>query len=49
LDISALKIAKELWEESHARSTLIIDTKISQADGGSSPDNANSNALPAKP
>jgi hypothetical protein len=49
LDIKALEIAKELWEESHARSTPIIDAKISQTDGGSSPDKANSSALPAKP
>ena len=45
LDINALKIAKELWEESHANSTPIIDAKISQADNGSSPDKANSSAL----
>ena len=49
LDINALKIAKELWEESHARSTPIIDAKTSKVDGGSSPDKANSSALPAKP
>jgi hypothetical protein len=49
LDINALKIAKELWEESHANSTPIIDAKISQTDSGSSPDKANSSALPTKP
>ena len=49
MDINALKIAKELWEESHARSTPIIDAKTSKVDGGSSPDKANSSALPAKP
>jgi hypothetical protein len=49
LDINALKIAKELWEASHARSTPIIEVKTPQADGGDSPDKANSSALPAKP
>ena len=49
LDINALKIAKGLWEASHARSTPIIDANISQADGDGSPDKANSSAVPAKP
>ena len=49
LDINALKIAKGLWEESHARSPPIIDAKISQADGGNSPDKVSTSALPAKP
>src|ERR1039458_6988274 len=49
LDINALAIAKELWEESHARSTPIIDVNISQADGDGPPDKANSSAVPAKP
>jgi hypothetical protein len=49
LDINALEIAKGLWEESHVSPTSIIDAKISQADGGGSPDKANSSAVPAKP
>jgi hypothetical protein len=49
LDINAIEIAKGLWEESHARSTPIIDANISQADGDGSPDKANSSAVPAKP
>ena len=49
LDINVLKIAKELWEASHARSTPIIDANISQANAGGSPDKANSSAVPAKP
>jgi hypothetical protein len=49
LDINALKIAKELWEASHARSTPIIEADISQADGDGSPNKANASALPAKP
>jgi DNA recombination protein Rad52 len=49
LDIKALEIAKGLWEASHARSTPIIDVKILQADGGSSPDKVSTSALPAKP
>ena len=48
LNINALPIAKGLWEESHARSTPIINEKISQADGGGSPDKVNSRALPVK-
>jgi hypothetical protein len=49
LKINALEIAKGLWEESHARSTLIINENISQTDGGGSPDKVDSSALPAKP
>jgi hypothetical protein len=49
LNIDALAIAKGLWEESHARSTLNIDARISQADGDGSSDKTNSSALPAKP
>jgi hypothetical protein len=47
LDINAIKIAKELWEASHARSTPIIEADISQANGDGSPDKANSSGLPA--
>ena len=34
LKIKPLEIAKGLWEESHARSTPIVDENISQSDGG---------------
>ncbi len=49
LKIKPLKIAKGLWEESHARSTPIVDENILQTDGDGSPEEANSRALPAKP